>query len=198
MAIQRAHVLRRPRFEGQCAGEGFKHAIAARQHFAAAPEHGLFLEAEGVNATQVLRFEFNEGSDRPMAVPFRTRATVLELVDDVLVPTRGVYAGSRRHPGRSCALRLHEGGPRGIGVGVSSHAVQCADDDTLRHVGLDPARASVVVVKSRGHFRAGFDHLFRADQIIEVAAPGVATSDLHSGLTYVIGHSNLQLNIQVV
>ena len=109
-----------------------------------------------------------------------SRATVLELVDDVLVPTRGVYAGSRRHPGRSCALRLHEGGPRGIGVGVSSHAVQCADDDTLRHVGLDPARASVVVVKSRGHFRAGFDHLFRADQIIEVAAPGVATSDLHS------------------
>ena len=134
--------------------------------------------AAGVGAD--LEVEFNEGSDRPMAVPFRTRATVLELVDDVLVPTRGVYAGSRRHPGRSCALRLHEGGPRGIGVGVSSHAVQCADDDTLRHVGLEPARASVVVVKSRGHFRAGFDHLFHDDQIIEVAAPGVATSDLHS------------------
>ena len=134
--------------------------------------------AAGVGAD--LEVEFNQGSDRPLAVPFRTRATVLELVDDVLVPTRGVYAGSRRHPGRACALRLHEGGPRGICVGVSSHAVQCADDDTLRHVGLDPARASVVVVKSRGHFRAGFDHLFDGDQIIEVAAPGVATSDLHS------------------
>ena len=32
----------------------------------------------------------------------------------------------------------------------------------------------------RGHFRAGFDHLFADDQIIEVAAPGVATSDLRS------------------
>ena len=60
-------------------------------------------------------------------------------------------------------------------MGVSSYKVQCADDDTLRFVGLQPELARVVVVKSRGHFRAGFDHLFADDQIIEVGAPGVAT-----------------------
>ena len=56
--------------------------------------------------------------------------------------------------------------------------MQCADDDTLRHVGLDPSTAKVVVVKSRGHFRAGFDHLFADDQIIEVGTPGVAPADI--------------------
>jgi microcystin degradation protein MlrC len=63
---------------------------------------------------------------------------------------------------------------------VSSRALQCADDDTLRHCGLDPATANVVVVKSRGHFRAGFDHLFTDDRIVEVGAPGVATPELHT------------------
>jgi microcystin degradation protein MlrC len=33
-------------------------------------------------------------------------------------------------------------------------------------------------VKSRGHFRAGFDHLFTDDQIVEVGAPGVAPADI--------------------
>jgi microcystin degradation protein MlrC len=117
--------------------------------------------------------EFNAGSTRPLATPLVAEATVLALTEGVLVPTRGVYAGANRYPGRCCALDLG-----GIRIGVSSRKVQCADDDTLRHVGLHPAGAKVVVVKSRGHFRAGFDHLFEPHQIIEVGAPGVATSDL--------------------
>lgn len=123
---------------------------------------------------------FNGGGSHPLAVPFAARATVLSLVAEPLVPTKGVYAGSRRHTGACCALLLHVGGQRGIRVGVSSHKVQCADDDTLLHVGLDPADARVVVVKSRGHFRAGFSHLFTPDRVVEVGAPGVATCDLHS------------------
>lgn len=122
----------------------------------------------GVGA--LVDLEFNRGSTHPLALPLRCTAEVLQLTTEPLVPTRGVYAGSTRHPGRSCALRIG-----GVRLGVSSRAVQCADDDTLRFVGLDPAAARVVVVKSRGHFRAGFDHLFDDDQIVEVAAPGVAT-----------------------
>ncbi|MEZ5274659.1 MAG: MlrC C-terminal domain-containing protein [Ilumatobacteraceae bacterium] len=117
--------------------------------------------------------EFNAGSTAPLATPFAAEATVLRLVDDVIVPTRGVYRGATRWPGRACALEIG-----GIRIGVSERKVQCADDDTLRHVGLDPAAARVVVVKSRGHFRAGFDHLFTPEQIVEVGAPGVATPDL--------------------
>ena len=127
----------------------------------------------GVGAT--IDVEFNRGSTAPMARPLAVTATVLSLVDAPLVPTKGVYDGSLRHPGRCCALAIG-----GLRVGVCSHKVQCADDDTLLHVGLDPAAARVVVVKSRGHFRAGFAHLFPDDRIVEVGAPGVATVDLAS------------------
>lgn len=119
--------------------------------------------------------EFNRGSERPLARPLRVEATVLALVDRPLVPVKGVYAGATRHVGRCCALDLG-----GIRIAVASGAVQCADDDSLLHVGLDPADARVVVVKSRGHFRAGFAHLFDDERIVEVGAPGVATVDLGS------------------
>ncbi len=123
----------------------------------------------GVGARLTVRF--NDGSERPFARPLTVEATVLSLVSSPLVPTKGVYDRMERHPGRCCALDID-----GIHVAVSSHKVQCADDDTLLHVGLQPALAKVVVVKSRGHFRAGFQHLFGNDQIIEVGAPGVAAA----------------------
>ena len=123
---------------------------------------------------------FNDDSTDPLATPFTCDAVVLHLTEETLHPTRGVYAGSTRHPGPTCGLELvdPDGRPLGIRVGVSTQRVQCADDDTLRHAGLDPSTARVVVVKSRGHFRAGFNHLFTGDQIVEVGAPGVATNDL--------------------
>lgn len=120
-----------------------------------------------------IRVEFNTGSTDPLAVPLAAEAAVLRLVDARLVPTKGVYRGIERHPGRCCALDLG-----GITIAVSERAVQCADDDTLRHAGLDPAEARVVVVKSRGHFRAGFAHLFTDDDIVEVGAPGLAPAVL--------------------
>lgn len=121
----------------------------------------------------VIRAAFNEGSTDPLATPLSVKATVTALTGGPLVPTKGVYAGMRRHPGRCCALDLG-----GVRIAVSSHKVQCADDDTLLHVGIDPAAARVVVVKSRGHFRAGFAHLFTPQQVVEVGAPGVAAAVL--------------------
>ena len=41
--------------------------------------------------------------------------------------------------------------------------------------GLDIAAARIVVVKSRGHFRGGFDEFFRHEQVIEVDAPGLTS-----------------------
>lgn len=120
-----------------------------------------------------LTVTFNADSHRPLARPLTAQATVLYLVDAPIVPTKGVYRGMPRHPGRACALDLG-----GIRIAVSSRKVQCADDDTLLHMALDPSEARVVVVKSRGHFRAGFDHLFGDDQIVEVGAPGVAPAVL--------------------
>ncbi|MBI4934139.1 MAG: M81 family metallopeptidase, partial [Actinobacteria bacterium] len=68
----------------------------------------------GVGA--IVRVVFNEGSTRPLATPFAADATVMALADGVFVPTRGVYEGANRYPGRCCALDLG-----GIRIGVSSH-----------------------------------------------------------------------------
>ena len=52
---------------------------------------------------------------------------------------------------------------------------QCADPIFLEMMGLDIAAARAVVVKSRGHFRAGFDEFFPPAQVIEVDAPGLTS-----------------------
>lgn len=116
---------------------------------------------------------FNDGSDHPLARPLPVTATVSTLVDAPFVARRGVYRGMTRTAGRCCTLDLG-----GVQIAVSERKMQCADDDTFLHLGLDPRHARVVVVKSRGHFRAGFDHLFTDDQIVEVGAPGVAPAVL--------------------
>ena len=42
-------------------------------------------------------------------------------------------------------------------------------------MGIDISKARSVIVKSRGHFRAGFDEFFGLDQVIEVDAPGLSS-----------------------
>jgi microcystin degradation protein MlrC len=58
---------------------------------------------------------------------------------------------------------------------VISQRTQCADPAFLEHLGIDIARARAVVVKSRGHFRGGFDEFFKHEQIVEVDAPGLTS-----------------------
>ena len=41
--------------------------------------------------------------------------------------------------------------------------------------GLDIAAARTVVVKSRGHFRGGFDEFFAPERVIEVDTPGLTS-----------------------
>lgn len=130
-------------------------------------------QSSGIGTTN--RIVFNEHSSSKLAERLAVDARVVALAKGTFVPSRGIYRGSRRDPGACCALEI-----AGITIAVSSRPLQCADSDTFEHLGLDPSKARVVVVKSRGHFRAGFDHLFSPDQVIEVEAPGIATNHLTS------------------
>ena len=58
---------------------------------------------------------------------------------------------------------------------VISLRVQCADPVFFEMFGLDIARARSVAVKSRGHFRGGFDEFFKHEQIVEVDLPGLTS-----------------------
>ena len=83
---------------------------------------------------------------------------------------RGIYANNTLDLGLSVALDLD-----GITVVVLSNRYQCADPIFFEAFGLDIAAARVVVVKSRGHFRGGFDEFFRHQDIVEVDAPGLTS-----------------------
>src|SRR5262249_50618678 len=80
------------------------------------------------------------------------------------------WAGRALDVGPSAALDLG-----GVTVVVTTQRKQCADPVFFEMLGLDVAAARVVVVKSRGHFRAGFTRLFAPEQIVEVDAPGLTS-----------------------
>lgn len=92
------------------------------------------------------------------------------LIDGTCIGRRGIYAERRVDLG-PCALLRAEG----IRIAVVSRRHQCADPVFLERLGIDLNQVRVLVIKSRGHFRAGFDEYFSADQIIEVDAPGLTT-----------------------
>ena len=97
-------------------------------------------------------------------------AVVRRLHDGRMRGRRGIYADNTLALGPCAALQLD-----GITVVVISNRVQCADPVFFEAFGLDIAAARVVVVKSRGHFRGGFDEFFRHEQVVEVDAPGLTS-----------------------
>ncbi len=113
---------------------------------------------------------FNREETTKFSEPWSAPARVLSLTDGNCVGRRGIYAGMRLELGPCAALRVG-----GITVVVVSHRVQCADPIFFEMMGLDIGRARSVVVKSRGHFRGGFDEFFGPDQIVEVDLPGLTS-----------------------
>jgi microcystin degradation protein MlrC len=138
------------------AGVIFDPALAAEAH------------AHGAGARFKARFNRDGGDE--FSKPFAADATVLGLRDGEIVGRRGIYANSTLPIGPSAALDLG-----GVRVVVLSHRYQCADPVFFEAFGLDIAAARVVVVKSRGHFRGGFDEFFRHQDVVEVDAPGLTS-----------------------
>ncbi|MGA8758717.1 MAG: M81 family metallopeptidase [Stellaceae bacterium] len=113
---------------------------------------------------------FNREETTKFSEPWSAPARVVALTDGNCVGRRGIYAGMKLELGPCAALRVG-----GLTVVVISHRVQCADPIFFEMMGLDIGRARSVVVKSRGHFRGGFDEFFGPDQIVEVDLPGLTS-----------------------
>jgi microcystin degradation protein MlrC len=117
---------------------------------------------------------FNRSETTNFSEPYTAPATVVALTDGACVGRRGIYAGMRLDLGPCAALKVG-----GVTVVVISHRVQCADPVFFEMMGLDIGRARSVVVKSRGHFRGGFDEFFGPEQIVEVDLPGLTSPMLN-------------------
>ena len=134
--------------------------LAAEAH-----RHGLHYNFEA---------RFNREENTNFSEPWSAPARVAALHDGNCVGRRGIYAGTRLALGPCAALEIG-----GITVVVVSHRVQCADPIFFEMMGLDIGKARSVAVKSRGHFRGGFDEFFGPDQIVEVDLPGLTSPMLN-------------------
>jgi microcystin degradation protein MlrC len=142
--------------EGVLAGVIWDAECAARAHEAG---HGATLE-----------LALGAHSGFPGETPLVARFTVERLGDGRFTGTGPFYHGGRFELGPMALLRT--GRAR---IVVASRKQQAADAAMFRHVGVEPADARVLVLKSSVHFRADFGDL--ASRIVIVEAPGPNIAD---------------------
>jgi microcystin degradation protein MlrC len=130
----------------------------------------LAAEAARLGPGARFRAVFNRAAPDDFSKRFEADARVVAIRDGDCVGRRGFYAGRRLNLGLSALLDVG-----GISVVVISIRTQCADPVFFEMMGLDIGAARAVVLKSRGHFRAGFDEFFAPPQIVEVDAPGLTS-----------------------
>ena len=130
------------------------------------------LAAESIAAGVGAQFDavFNRNPATRFSIRYQVRARVLAVSTESFVGRLGLYAGIRIDAAPSCALEI--GGPGGIVVVVISNRYQAADPMFFEHLGLDIGAARTVCVKSRGHFRAGFEPWFPPENVLEVDTAG--------------------------
>ncbi|MBW6400737.1 M81 family metallopeptidase [Roseomonas sp. HJA6] len=127
--------------------------------------HGL-----GVGARFTARFNRDMAADDPFSKHYAVEATVRAVSDGNVTGRRGIYRGTAMTLGRTVCLQIG-----GLSVVVTEGRAQCADPVFFEHLGLDIGASRAVVVKSRGHFRGGFDEFFKHEQIVEVDCPGLTS-----------------------
>lgn len=122
----------------------------------------------GIGQTITAEFNTLPGTqyDRPVTV----EAEVVGLNDGDVVGRLGLFAGRTMKLGKAAALRVG-----GLTIIIISDRTQTADPMFFEIFGLDIADAHTVVVKSRGHFRAGFRPWFAPDQVHEIDTEGLTS-----------------------
>jgi len=130
----------------------------------------LAAEAHQLGEGASFTARFNRAGGDEFSRPFNVAAVVRKLHATTVKGRRGIYANNTLDMGPSAALQIG-----GITVVVISNRFQCADPVFFEAFGLAINQARVVVVKSRGHFRGGFDEFFSHQQVIEVDTPGLTS-----------------------
>ena len=130
----------------------------------------LVSDAYAAGTGQTFHARFNRAETTVYSEPFDVPARVLRLHAGKGVGRRGQLAGCSFDLGPSVALQVG-----GVTVIVISKRHQCHEPMFFEMFGIDIASARVVVLKSRGHFRAAFDEFFADEQIVSVDAPGLTS-----------------------
>ena len=95
---------------------------------------------------------------------------VAAVTDGRFTITAPMQTGLMVHLGRTVVLKTEQ-----LELVICEQRWEPYDTGCFTHAGLDPWRARYILLKSRQHFRAGFEPL--AKNIILAAGPGVCSSD---------------------
>jgi microcystin degradation protein MlrC len=101
------------------------------------------------------------------SLPFVSRFVVERLGSGCFLGTGPMWGNMPIDLGPMALLRVEDTQVRVI---VSSRAMQAADQSIFRHVGLEPAQARILALKSSVHFRADFNAI--SSSVLVVAASG--------------------------
>lgn len=119
----------------------------------------------------VIKTKLGGKTDNLHGSPIEITGYVETITDGNFVHKGPIRTGSRGHIGRSVVLKLE-----GIRIIVAERKMVPNDPEIFRRHGIEPKEKKILVVKSRGHFRAGYEPF--AKEIIEVEAPGLANPNL--------------------
>jgi microcystin degradation protein MlrC len=117
--------------------------------------------------------QLNTREQSPFSERLSWDARVVHLHDGRFVGRYGMVAGKSVDLGATAVLALD-----GITLVAISKRQQCLSTDFFEAFGIDVLGARSIIVKSRGHFRAGFQHLFPPERIREVDVPGLTSPNL--------------------
>lgn len=126
--------------------------------------------AHAAGKGQTLRARLGAQSGFAGETPLEAEFAVEALGDGRFTGTGPFYLGTHMELGPMALLRIG-----GVRIVVASRKQQAADQAMFRHLGIEPAEARILVLKSSVHFRADFGAL--ASEILVVAAPGPSPAD---------------------
>ena len=117
---------------------------------------------------------FNSQEPSEYSHELQCKAKVLALHDGSIIGRRGILAGRSASMGKSALLQCG-----GVSVMAVSRRIQFCDPVIIECVGCRLDQFRGLVLKSRGHFRASVDEVFKDEQIFEVDVPGLTTPMLN-------------------
>jgi microcystin degradation protein MlrC len=100
--------------------------------------------------------------DPKFGAPLQVAGKVLRLTDGRLTFDGPMNAGVAVDMGVTAVLEVG-----GIEIVVTSGRFQAYDQQYLKHAGIDPAKKSVVAVKSAQHFRAAYAPIAREIHVVD-------------------------------
>jgi len=140
---------------------------------------GLLIDGEAARMAHeagqgaTLNFRLGGRSNIAGDTPLEGEFTVERLGDGKFTCTGPMFKGFRMQLGNMALLRS-KAAP-GVRVALASRKCQAGDQEMFRHLGVEPRRSRILVLKSSVHFRADFEPF--ASEVLVVKSPGPALAD---------------------